>query len=64
MTRDVARRIDETRLRRALSRVLAPALAAKVVEEATITEDVPVPPKPQPTQEARERARAWARSRR
>jgi hypothetical protein len=38
-----ARRIDETRLRRALSRVLAPALAAKVVDEATIADDEPVP---------------------
>ncbi len=37
-----ARRIDETRLRRALSRVLAPALVAQVVDESTVEERPPV----------------------
>lgn len=56
-----ARRIDETKLRRALGRVLAPALAAKVVEEATIADDEAVPEPKRATPEAIERARARGR---
>jgi hypothetical protein len=56
-----ARRIDETKLRRALGRVLAPALAAKVVEEATIADDDVVPEKKRATSEDLARAEAWAR---
>jgi hypothetical protein len=57
-----ARRIDETKLRKALSRVLAPALAARVVDEATIAEDEPVSDPKQPSPEALERARARGRA--
>lgn len=37
-----ARRIDDVRLRRALSRVLVPELVAKVLDEATVDERPPV----------------------
>jgi hypothetical protein len=57
-----ARRIDETKLRRELGRVLAPALAAKVVEASVIAEDEPVTTPKQPTPEALERARARGRA--
>jgi hypothetical protein len=56
-----APRIDPERLRRALSRVLAPALAAKVVAEATIDDDSPVPEPKRATPEAIERARSRGR---
>ena len=56
-----ARRIDVDRLRLALGRVLAPALVAKVVEEATIAEDEAVPTPRRATPEEREAVRAWAR---
>lgn len=56
-----ARRIDETKLRRELGRVLAPALAAKVVEASMIDEDEAVPVKKRATPESIARAEAWAR---
>lgn len=58
-----ARRFDETKLRRVLGRYLAPALAAKVVEEAAIEEAAAVPEPKRATPEAIARAEAWARRR-
>jgi hypothetical protein len=55
-------RIDPYRLRRALLRVLAPALAAKVVEEATLADDEPATTPKRATPEAIERAKARGRA--
>lgn len=44
-----ARKLDETRLRRALGRVLAPGMVAKVVDEATVDAEVS---REEPTKEA------------
>lgn len=56
-----ARRYEESKLRRVLGRYLAPALAAKVVDEAAIVEDETVPEKKRATPESLARAEAWAR---
>lgn len=56
-----ARRIDETLLRRALSRVLVPSLVAKVVDEAVVREGETAPQTKRATPESIERAKARAR---
>ena len=58
-----ARKLDESRVRRALARLLVPDVIARVIEEARDPAEAPAtrPEKAKPSPEAIERARAWAR---